>query len=151
MFKAKTLEDFKALQSLVKDLNEQGIWKLRLDVKQEHSQCDLYVIDSTEELYYDGCLFEKTMDLLDSALKKDTVDTGAYFDCVCPGRWLADFAGRDPYTKSDIEMDIDIAIHTAMLKYMTDHDLKPNWTKELEQKLDDLPKTAVDLIMKVLN
>ena len=88
MFKAKTLEDFKELQKVINELNKEKIWRLRLEVKQDYSECDLYVVDSTEELYYDGCLYEYAMEKLDNALKIDANDQSAYFDCVCPGRYI---------------------------------------------------------------
>lgn len=151
MFKAKTLEDFKELQKLVEELNKEGIWKLEIKIEKDYSECDLYIVDHTEELYYGGCLFEKTMEKLDKALKEDTNDKGAYFDCVCPGRWLADFEGRDRYDEELMELDISIAIKEAMCKYMDDTGLEPHWTIETQQKLDELPKIAVELIKEILN
>ena len=151
MFKAKTLEDFTELRKLVEALNKEGIWKLELKIGTEHSECDLYVVDHTEELYYGGFLFDKTLYRLNEALKEDTNDGNAFFDCVCPGRWIADFEGRSRYTEESMELDIDIAIMEAMYKYMKDSGLEPHWTEELNQKLDDIPKMAVKLIKEVLN
>lgn len=151
MFKAKTLEDFKELQKTVDILNKDGIFKLRIEVKQEYSECDLYVIDNTEELYYGGCQFDFAMNFLERALKIDTLDDDAYFDCCCPGRYLADFDGRCRYTEKDMESDIDFAIHDAMHKYFDNNDLKPHWTNELREKFDRLAVEIVELIMETIN
>lgn len=149
MFKAKTLEDFKELQKLVEELNKEGIWKLELKIENDYSECDLYIVDHTEELYYGGFMFDNTIERIDKALKKDT-DDKAYFDCVCPGRWLADFEGRSRYDEESMRLDISIAIKEAMCKYMDDNGLEPHWTAETMYKLDELPKIAVDLIKEVL-
>lgn len=150
MFKAKTLEDFKELRKLVEELNKEGVWKLEIKIGTEYSECDLYVVDHTEELYYGGCLFENTMEKLDAALKEDTNDDGAFFDCVCPGRWLADFEGRNRYDEESMMLDIDIAIMESMLKYMDDNGLETHWTDELKQKFDELPKKVIELIKEVV-
>lgn len=150
MFKAKTLADFEQLQKTIELLNKDDIWKLRLEVEQEHSECDLYIIDETEELYYGEFLFEQTLNKLEEALKKDTGDNNAYFDCICPGRWIADFEGRSRYTEEDMELDISIAIGKAILKYMDDNDLEPHWTDELRKRDDELPKLVVDFIKELL-
>jgi hypothetical protein len=150
MFKAKTIEDFKELRRLVEELNKEGVWKLEIKIGTEYSECDLYVVDHTEELYYGGCLFEKTIEKLDAALKEDTNDKSAYFDCVCPGRWLADFEGRSRYDEESMKLDISIAIKEAMCKYMDDNGLKPYWTVKTQQKLDEVPNIAVELIKEVL-
>lgn len=151
MFKAKTLEDFKELQKVVNKLNEEKIWRLRLEVKNDYSECDLYVADSTEELYYDGCLFEYAMEKLNNALKEDTGDSSAYFDCVCPGRWLADFEGRSRYDEESMMLDIEIAISHALIDYMNDNGLKLNWTDELKERFENISKEAVKIIKEVLN
>lgn len=150
MFKAKTLEDFKELQKLVEELNKEGIWKLELKIENDYSECDLYIIDHTEELYYGGFMFDKTMERIDNALKIDTDDSGAFFDCDCPGRWIADFEGRNRYDEESMRLDIDIAIMEAMYKYMEDAGLKPHWTEETKQKLKALPNIAVELIKEIL-
>lgn len=150
MFKAKTLEDFKELQKLVEELNKEGVWKLKLKIENDYSECDLYIIDHTEELYYGGFLFDSTMERIDKALKIDTDDKGAYFDCVCPGCWLADFEGRNRYDEESMRLDIDIVIMEAMYKYMEDAGLKPHWTEENKQKLKALPNMAVELIKEIL-
>ena len=151
MFKAKTLDDFKELHKVVKELNKEKIWRLRLEVKQEYSECDLYVVDNTEELYYDGCLFEYAMEKLNNALKSDTDDSGAYFDCECPGRWIADFKGRSKYDEKSMKLDLHIALGEALLRYMDDNGFEPHWTDELKKKFDELPEMAVDLIKEILN
>lgn len=151
MFKAKTLEDFKELRRVIEEINKEDIYKLRLEIEQEFSECDLYVCDSTEELYYGGFLFERTLEELEKALQKDTGDSGAYFDCECPGRWVADFEGRSRYDEKDMEIDIHIAISKAMLKYMEDNGLEPHWTDELKYMFERLPIEIVDLILKVLD
>lgn len=150
MFKAKTLNDFTELQKVITELNKENIWKLELKIDKEYSECDLYVIDHTEELYYGGFMFESTLDKINSALRKDTDDTHAYFDCVCPGRWLADFKGRDPYDEHLMELDISIAIKEAMLRYMDDNGLEPHWTDELKDKFEDIPEVVVELIKEIL-
>lgn len=150
MFKPKTLTDFEQLQKTVESLNKDDIWKLRLEVKQEHSECDLYVIDETEELYYGGYAFDRVMEALNKALRFDTGDNNAYFDCVCPGRFLADFDGRSRYTEKDMVLDIDIAIGNAMLKYMEDNDLKPYWTDELRDRFEELSINALRVIKEIL-
>jgi hypothetical protein len=150
MFKAKNLKDFNELQKVVEELNKEKIWKIRLEVKQDYSECDLYVIDNTEELYYDGCLFEYAMEKLNNALKIDTDDSGAFFDCECPGRWIADFEGRSRYDERSMELDIHIALGKALLRYMDDNGLEPHWTDELKKKFDELPKVAVSLIKEIL-
>lgn len=148
MFKAKTLQDFKQLQKAIDHLNEKEIWKLRLEVKQDYSECDLYVIDETEELYYGGIQFEHTMSVLEHNLKVDTGDDEAYFDCICPGRWLADFKGRSRYTEDDMKSDIHLAISKALLKYTEDNGKELDWSNdENTNYFDALP----DLIVHVLN
>ena len=128
----------------------EDIFRLRLEIRQDYSECDLYVIDSTEEFYY-GDYDDYVMKILEEALEKDTGDPDAYFDCECPGRWIADFEGRSIYSKSDMELDIDIAISKAMLKYMEDNGLEPHWTDELKYMFERLPIEIVDLILKVLD
>lgn len=148
MFKAKTLQDFEQLQKTIDHLNEKEIWKLRLEVKQDYSECDLYVIDETEELYYGGIQFENTMSVLEYNLKVDTGDDEAYFDCICPGRWLADFKGRSRYTEDDMKLDIHLAISKALLKYTEDNGKELDWSNdENTDYFDALP----DLIVHVLN
>ena len=151
MFKAKTLADFEQLQKTVELLNKDDIWKLRLEVKHEYSECDLYVIDETEELYYGGFAFDRVMETLNKALRFDTGNNNAYFDCICQGKWLADFDGRSRYTEKDMVLDIDIAIGNAMLKYMEDNDLKPDWTDELRDKFEELSINALRVIKEILH
>ena len=150
MFKAKTLEDFKELQKLVEELNKENVWKLELEIKKEHSECDLYIVDHAEELYYGGFLFDSTMERLDDALKLDTDDSNAFFDCICPGRWIADFEGRCRYTEESMKLDIHIAAMEAMYKYMKDNGLEPHWTEETKKKFDGLADTTVKLIKEIL-
>ena len=150
MFKPKTLVDFEQLQKTIELINKDDIWKLRLEVEQEHSECDLYIIDETEELYYGGYAFDRVMEYLEKALRFDTGDNSAYFDCVCPGRWIADFEGRSRYTEEDMELDISIAISKAILKYMDDNGLEPHWTDELRKRDGELPKLVVDFIKELL-
>ena len=150
MFKAKTLNDFKELQSLIEELNQAGIWKLKIEIKKDNSECDLYIVDHTEELYYGGCLFDSTLERLDNALKVDTGDSDAFFDCICPGRWIADFKGRDRYTEETMRLDIHIATMEAMYKYMKDNGLEPNWTEETKKKFDELAYISVELIKEIL-
>lgn len=148
MFKAKTLQDFEQLQKAIDHLNGKEIWKLRLEVKQDYSECDLYVIDETEELYYGGIQFENTMSVLEYNLKVDTGDDEAYFDCICPGRWLADFKGRSRYTEDDMKSDIHLAIFKVLLKYTEDNGKELDWSNdENTNYFDALP----DLIVHVLN
>lgn len=150
MFKAKILEDFRELRKLVEELNKEGMWELELEIKNEHSECDLYITDGYEELYYSGYMFDQTIEKLNAALQKDTNDKSAFFDCVCPGRWIADFEGRSRYDEESMKLDISIAIKEAMCKYMDDNGLEPHWTSETMYRLDELPKIAVELITEVL-
>ena len=116
--------------------------------KQDYSECDLYVIDETEELYYGGIQFENTMSVLEYNLKVDTGDDEAYFDCICPGRWLADFKGRSRYTEDDMKSDIHLAIFKVLLKYTEDNGKELDWSNdENTNYFDALP----DLIVHVLN
>ena len=151
MFKAKTLDDFKELQKVVNELNKEKIWRLRLEVKQDRSECDLYVADSTEELYYDGCLYEYAMEKLDNALKIDTNDQSAYFDCICPGRYLADFEGRSRYDEVCMSLDIELAISEALDKYIEDNGYEIRWTDEVKRKYKALPDIVVALIKDIIN
>lgn len=149
MFKAKTLEDFPTLSSLIEELNKMEIWNLDLQIKQDYSECDLYVIDNHEELYYGGCLFEKTMEQLEEALRKDTGDNGAFFDCVCPGRYIADFEGRSRFDKGMFSLHIHLAAYEGLVKYMNDNGLKPQWTKITKEDLDQQIEELTNSLLKV--
>lgn len=151
MFKPKTLEDFRKLQKVVDEINKENLYKLKLEVKQEFSECDLYVHDSTEELYYGEYLFEHTLEKLENALQIDTKDSTAYFDCVCPGLWIADFEGRTRYTEKDMETDIDLAIFNAICKYTDSNALEFRWTDKLKDKIDRFPVMIVSTILEALN
>lgn len=147
MYKAKTLQDFEQLQKTIELLNKDDIWKLRLEIKQEHSECDLFVIDETEELYYGGFAFDRVMESLEKALRFDAGDNEAYLDCICPGKWLADFKGRSRYNKEDMKMHIELALLHALSDYADDNGKEFDWSDENREAFDALP----DYIMNVLN
>ena len=149
MFKPKTLEDFEQLQRAVDHLNKENVWKLRLEVKQEYSECDLYVIDETEELYYGGCLFEEAIGFLNNSLKQDT-DDDAYFDCICPGKWLADFKGRSRYTEDDMKFDIYVELIRVLSDYADDNGKNIDWSDENREAFDALQYHIIDVLNKII-
>lgn len=146
MFKAKTLEDFPELRKAIEKVNMEDIFRLRLEIRHDYSECDLYVIDSAEEFYY-GDYDDYVMKILEEALEKDTGDSDAYFDCECPGRWIADFEGRSRYTARDIEDDISTVIYNAMCKYADSNALKCNWEEKVKKEIDAFPAMIARAIL----
>lgn len=150
----KTKEDFPHLNCLIDRLNKpmeenfdgevftsDSPWDLSLRVEsdEENGITTLEILDSNEELYYDGFRFEKTMEELEDALRKDTEDSEAYFDCICPGRWSADFEGRYRYDMESLKGHIECEVNKAILNYMISNDKQPNWGihKEKAELLDE--------------
>ena len=144
MFKPKSLEDFKKVQEVVTELNKQNFWSIRLEIKQEHSECDLYVIDDTENLYYDGPFYEKVMEALENALKEDTGDNEAFFDCDMPGRYLADFKSRSRYSDMDMFYAIKNAYYEALLSYMGDNNLEVKHNIALNNKINPIVRQLIE-------
>ena len=164
LMRPKNLDDFPHLNCLIDRLNKpmeekfgdetftsDSPWKLslRVDVDEVNGSITLEILDECEELYYEGFRFEKTMEQLEEALRKDTDDSEAYFDCVCPGRWSADFKGRFRYSLDDIKHSIHCAAYNGILDYMQDTDNKPNWDNGSADKIDSKIDEILELVMEV--
>lgn len=159
----KTNADFPSINALIEKLNQpidfggeligDSPWNLslKIDVDETNGINTIEIIDSNEELYYEGFRFEKTMEWLEDALRKDTEDDEAYFDCVCPGRWSADFEGRYRYDMESVKIHINCEVHSAIADYMYSNDAKPNWginnekAKLLDECIEDVCKVIKTL------
>lgn len=162
-WKPKTNEDFPNLLNAIKEINADEIMEfddgtteilsssyklsLRINVDEENGSQDVEILDDYEELYYGGFRFEKTLDKLNEALRKDT-DDGAYFDCVCPGRWSADFEGKYRYNMESLKGHIECEVKKAILNYMISNDKHPDWGihKEKAELLDECIEDVVNVI-----
>lgn len=151
-WKPITLGDLPNLQKAVEEVNSWEVHDLYIKLSTENERNNIEILDNTEELYYSGFKFDDAMDKLNDALRLDT-DNGAYFDCVCPGRWLADYDNRDRYTIEDVQSHIELAMSQAMCNYMISNGIEYNWTEELRDMYDrvELNKEFMNFFKKLVD
>ena len=156
MWKPVTEKDFPKFTEKVKEINNGYKYddldpikpfNIHVEITSENGRNNLRIVDYNEELTWDGMLTESTMEKLEQALKEDTNDPNAYFDCMSCSEWLADWEGRDRYDKEAMELDMHIGILDAFQKYIADNGKHKYWTRK--QK-DDFDRTFNELV-KVVN
>lgn len=120
MWKEVTIADFPKVCKAIEEINSWEIHDLYLTIDTD--SCNkvntVEIHDNTEELYYEGFRFEKVMDMLELALKEDTNDGNAYLDCVCPGRYIADYKGSSAYDDECAYLDSTSEIWKSIDRYM---------------------------------
>jgi hypothetical protein len=74
------------IERAIKKINRdfEGIYELELRSLDGR----FYIIDSSEELYWDGFRADEVIEFLNEAVDMDF--KGGYIDCVCHGRYIVD-------------------------------------------------------------
>ena len=157
MWKPVTEKDFPKFMETVKEINNG--WKyedldpivpfdIHVEITSENGTNNLRIVDYNEELTWDGMLTEQTFRKLNEALREDTKDPDAYFDCMSCSEWVADWEGRHKYDRSTMEIDMHIGVLKALQSYIDDNGTNNRyWTRK--QK-DDFDRTFNELV-KVVN
>lgn len=142
MFRAKTMEDFVFTQETVQKMNDQEYspWDIQIMVKTTEDDCRLEIIDQNELLYYGGPGFNSAIDELTHALILDTKDDKAYFDCVSPGRWIADFKNSSRYDEECLQYNLLSGFYESVTAYMKDNEASPEWNETQKQRFKEIEK-----------
>ena len=130
MWKPLTEKDFPKFMAKVKEINEG--WKfedldpiipfnIHVEITSENGSNNLRIVDYNEELTWDGMLTESTLNALNKALREDTKDPNAYFDCMSCSEWVADWEGRHRFDRESMELEMHIGVSKALIKYIDDN------------------------------
>lgn len=161
MWKPVTEKDFPKFMETVKEINKG--WKyedldpikpfdIHVEITSENGRNNLRIVDYNEELTWDGMLTESTLEKLNKALREDTNDPEAYFDCMSCSEWIADWEGRDRYDKEAMELDMHIGILKALNSYIDDNGIETHkWTNEQCNNFEAAFRTLVTICNGILD
>ena len=157
MWKELTEKDFPKFMEKVNEINKG--WKyedldpivpfdIHVEITSENGRNNLRIVDYNEELTWDGSLTQSTLKELNNALREDTNDPSAYFDCMSCAEWLADWEGRSRYNRESMEMEMHIGVSEPIVKYIDDNGTKTRtWTAKQKSDFDN----AFNELVKVVN
>jgi hypothetical protein len=92
------------------------------------------------------------MEKLNNALREDTKDPDAYFDCMSCSEWLADWENRDRYSRKAMELEMHTGVLKALGKYIDDNGIKNHpWTDKQKNDFDNAFKTLVNICNGIID
>lgn len=161
MWKPVTEKDFPKFMETVKEINN-GYeiedldpikpFDIHVEITSENGNNNLRIVDYNEELTWDGMLTETTLEKLNNALREDTNDPNAYFDCMCCSEWVADWKGRDRYDRESMELDMHIGISQALVEYIDDNGIKNHpWTDKQKRDFDKAFEKLVNICNGIID
>ena len=132
----------------IEDLDPIKPFDIHVEITSENGRNNLRIVDYNEELTWDGMLTETTLKELNNALREDTNDPHAYFDCMSCSEWVADWKGRDRYDRESMEIEMHIGVSKPILNYIDDNGTKTRtWTDKQNRDFDN----AFNELVKVVN